>query len=371
MIIKKLLLRNFRNVNELELEFDSQTNVFYGDNAQGKTNIVEAIGFLSMLKSFRNDENQALIAQGKENAVLEAQAEKNGFNQNLRIVIGKTGCKTFLNKQEVKKASDFIGLVNVVTFSPADVGLFKASPRDRREFIDDELSKLSPSYYMATIRFHKILKERNENLKAANIDKNLIEVLTMQYAKANYEMLIKRREMVAQLTELINARYQRLSGQEDKLSIVYLTQLEKCNTTNEIYEMVLANYNDDCYRQSTQIGVNRDDILLQINGKPIANYGSQGQNRLAAVALKLSSTDVVKKLTGEEAIIVLDDVLSELDKVKQRRLLQDLENDNQLFITTAQDGQILEEIADSHIKSFLVKSGTIGGNENGRSIKTS
>lgn len=360
MIVKELKITNFRNIQKLNLDFSPKINLIYGDNAQGKTNIVEALGYLSMLKSFRNDENSTLIKDDEDFAVVESIIEKDNTKQNLKSVITKTSCKNFINKNEIKKVGEFIGTLNVVTFDPTDVNLFKSNPRNRRTLLNDELSKISPSYYMALIQFNKILKERNELLKAESINKTLIEVLTSQYSKVNYELFIKRKNFIEDLSLLINDKYQKLSGENKKITIEYITQLSKISNANDIYEKVMESYKEDCLKFATQIGIHRDDYIVKIDDKPIANYGSQGQNRLAAIALKLSIIDIFEKITGDKAIIVLDDALSELDSIKQKRLLEDFEIENQIFITTVQ-AKLLEEISDTKIKKFLVKNGTIGG----------
>lgn len=360
MIVKDLKITNFRNIKSLKLSFSPKINLIYGDNAQGKTNIVESLGFLSMLKSFRNDENSVLIKDDEDFATIESIIEKDNVKQTLKSIITKTSHKNFINKNEIKKVGDFIGTLNIVTFDPTDVNLFKSNPRNRRTLLNDELSKISPSYYMALVQFNKILKERNELLKNENINKTLIEVLTLQYSKVNYELFVKRKSFIEELGTLINDKYKKLSGEDKKITIEYINQFSQISTPNDIYEKVMESYKDDCIKFATQIGVHRDDYIVKIDGRPIANYGSQGQNRLAAIALKLSIIDIFEKITGDKAVIVLDDALSELDSIKQKRLLEDFEIENQIFITTVH-AKLLEEISDSKIKKFLIKNGTIGG----------
>ena len=267
MIVKDLKITNFRNIKNLNLSFSPKINLIYGENAQGKTNIVEALGFLSMLKSFRNDENHTLIKDDEDFAIVESIIEKENSKQTLKSIITKTSYKNFINKSEIKKVGDFIGTLNIVTFDPTDVNLFKSNPRTRRTLLNDELSKISPSYYMALVQFNKILKERNEILKSQNINKTLVEVLTSQYSKVNYELFIKRKKFIEDLTLLINDKYQKISGDKNEITIEYINQFSEISTANDIYEKVMESYKEDCLKLATQIGIHRDDFIVKINGK--------------------------------------------------------------------------------------------------------
>lgn len=336
MILNYLKVKNFRNIKDLELKF-GRTNIIYGDNAQGKTSLVEAISYLSNLKSFRGDEEATMIKNGEEYFSVDAGIVSNDISHEYRVVVSKGKRKIQEDQKEVKKLQNFIGNIFVVTFSPSDVLIFKEAPRVRREFIDDELIKLSPSYYLAHLNYFNLLKSRNEALKADAIDHNLIDVYTQQIAKYNLEILRKRKTFVAQLSAIVNRKYQELVENPNvKIDILYQTFTDKDDLSeDDVYSILKENLEDDILRRVTQTGIHRDDILITLNDLPLASYGSQGQMRLCSIAIKLALIEIAFLHTGEKAIVVLDDVFSELDNKRQEQLIKYLELENQIFITTA------------------------------------
>ena len=360
MRIEKLNISNFRNIENLELTDLKQINIIHGSNAQGKTSLIEALAFLSIAKSFRNDENNSLINFSSDFAKVEATIKKTYSSFKLAAVINKSGQKLFIDGKETKRLSDFIGNLNVVSFSPADVFLFKETPKKRRDFLDEELSKLSPSYYLAKESFNKQLKERNEALRSHEVDQTLLGVLTVQLAKVNGEIAQKRADFIERLSQKTKDKMKGLFVKEIKVEIEYLNQFSNDYHSESIQKLIEDNYEEDHYRRATQIGIQRDDFVFYLDGNPIAYYGSQGQNRLAAIALKLATIDLIKEKTGEKAVIILDDVLSELDKERQQRLLEILKNENQVFITSTQD-YFLEGVGDEQILKKQIINGRLKG----------
>lgn len=359
MLIKSIKIKDFRNIEDLEIDNFKQTNIIYGLNAQGKTSIIEAISFISTLKSFRGDDNQDLVRWEKEFSVVEIELAKNTYKQKMKVVINKNSQKMFINNKEVKRNCDFIGNLNVITFSPDDVFMFKNSPKIRRDFLDEELSKLSPSYYVARLQQSKLLKERNELLKNNQIDETYLQILTSQLAKANSEIAKKRQDLINSLSNKISNKFKELSKENNLITIQYQNQFDGEYDIKFIEKKIVDNFEEDQKRLSTQIGVHKDDFVVMLNNKPISHYGSQGQNRLAAIALKLAAIEIVKEKSGEEVVVILDDVLSELDDSKKENLLNALQIENQIFITTTERTNYLtiksKDILEKEIKDGKIR----------------
>lgn len=345
MIIESLKLKDYRNIQNIDVNFDDSINIIYGLNGQGKTNLVESIDFLSSLKSFRGDQTESLIKVDSDFSVIEARFKEMSIKHQVRLVLSNKGVKITFNKQELKKNSDFIGIFNVITFSPNDVTLFKDSPKRRREFLDDEISKMSPSYYHLLLDYRKVLKERNELLKQEKFDTLFLEVLTKKIAQLNLEIIKRRVEFVAKLNEILKDKFIEVSKIEKEVRIEYDTFIEEDEITYEtVYQKIKEKYEEDLKYKSTQVGVHRDDLLFKIENKPISIFASQGQMRLCIIATKLSLLDLSYKNTGSRAIVVFDDVLSELDEIRQTQILEKVPKDNQIFITSAQSKEQIQKL---------------------------
>lgn len=345
MILENLKLTDYRNISKLEVDFDDCVNVIYGLNGQGKTNLVESIDFLSSLRSFRNDPTDALIKLNSDFSVIEARFKETNIKYHVRLVLSKNGTKITFNKQELKRNSDFIGIFNVITFSPEDVTIFKDSPKRRREFLDEEISKMSPSYYHLILDYRKVLKERNELLKQEKFDKLFLEVLTKKIAQLNLEIIKRRKDFLESLNKILIDKFKEVSKIDKDVVIEYDTFLgnEDINYEN-ILKKINEKYDEDLKYRSTQVGIHRDDLLFKIDNKPLAIFASQGQARLCIIATKLALLDVSFKNTGSRAIVVFDDVLSELDSIRQEQILTHVPKENQIFITTAQQKEQIKKI---------------------------
>lgn len=345
MIIESLKLKDYRNINNLDVNFDKSINIIYGLNGQGKTNLVESIDFLSSLKSFRGDQTESLIKIDSDFSLVEARFNEMSIKHQVRLVLSNKGVKITFDKQELKKNSDFVGIFNVITFSPNDVTIFKDSPKRRREFLDDEISKMSPSYYYLLLDYRKILKERNELLKQDNFDKLFLEVLTKKIAQLNLEIIKRRYDFIDKLNLILIDKFKEVSKIEKEVSIEYDSFISKEELDYEkVYQKIKDKQDEDLKYKSTQLGIHRDDLLFKIDEKELSIFASQGQMRLCIIATKLSLLDLSYKSTGSRAIVVFDDVLSELDEIRQTQILEKVPKDNQIFITCAQSKEQIKKL---------------------------
>ncbi len=361
MFITQLQITNFRNIHATTLTFNKNLNIFYGDNAQGKTSIVEAIGFLSTMKSFREEEDRILINSENDFFKIKANFINNHIDHQVEVLVDRKDKSIQFDGEKNIPSGEFMGSVNVVTFAPSDVNLFKEAPKQRRDFLDDELSKLSPAYRFNKIKFNQILKERNELLKLEPIDELMLQVVNEQFAKSNYEIMKRRQEFISKLNRYLSFKYQSLSEQsQSELEIEYETFLtnQECSYS-AIYEHLVNTQNDDIKKQSSQSGVHRDDFVMYLNNLDVAKFGSQGQMRLCAIALKLALIEVIKEKNEDDAIIVLDDVLSELDATRQHSLIHYLKTKNQIFLTTAHIREIQPVLKDYECDYWAVKDGLV------------
>lgn len=345
MIIESLKLKDYRNINNLDVNFDKSINIIYGLNGQGKTNLVESIDFLSSLKSFRGDQTESLIKIDSDFSLVEARFNEMSIKHQVGLVLSNKGVKITFDKQELKKNSDFVGIFNVITFSPNDVTIFKDSPKRRREFLDDEISKMSPSYYYLLLDYRKILKERNELLKQDNFDKLFLEVLTKKIAQLNLEIIKRRYDFIDKLNLILIDKFKEVSKIEKEVSIEYDSFISKEELDYEkVYQKIKDKQDEDLKYKSTQLGIHRDDLLFKIDEKELSIFASQGQMRLCIIATKLSLLDLSYKSTGSRAIVVFDDVLSELDEIRQTQILEKVPKDNQIFITCAQSKEQIKKL---------------------------
>lgn len=361
MFIQSLSLTNFRNIAKADLHLTKNLNIFYGNNAQGKTSLVEAVSFLSMLKSFREEDDKILIHYDSDFAKIKATFVTNKILHDVEVVLERRGKNISFDGEKNIASNDFMGSVNVVTFCPSDVALFKESPKLRRDFLDDELSKLSPSYQFHKSKYNQLLKERNEFLKLEEKDAIFFLVISEQFAQINLELMNRRSEFIQKLNTYLPVKYQELSGQEDALlEVEYKTFLEgNIFLYPDVYQKIITNKEEDYKRQASQIGVHRDDFIVYLNNLDVAKFGSQGQMRLCAIALKLALIEVIKEKNDDDAIIVLDDVLSELDATRQQALITYLNKQNQVLLTTAHVEEIKTNLKDYVCQYWLVEDGVI------------
>jgi len=356
MILKSIYLKNFRNYEELEVNFHDYLNVIYGNNGNGKTNLVEAIIYLSNLKSFRGVNDNSLIRINEDNFVIKSLVKYSNENKKLTVTYVDNKKHLFLGVNEIKKSYEFIGNLNAIVFSPSDVTLFLDVPERRRKFIDQELSKLSPAYLFNLNQYKNLLKEKNNLLKENNIDNLLLEILTTKLSSLADYIISKRIEFIKNIQKYSNDIFKTLYSDFDiELDISYKTYK---NNENKSLKYFLEVLEEEKEKQKTLIGPHLDDFRVLLNQNDIATYGSQGQNRLAILSIKLGLLKYINESHYENAIVVLDDVLSELDITKRKNLLSYLGDNNQVFITTANKKDVLDINLDK-IKYIEVRNGTI------------
>ncbi|MCQ3034867.1 MAG: DNA replication/repair protein RecF [Bacilli bacterium] len=353
MIIESLKLRNFRNYKELELSFDPKLNIIVGDNAEGKTNIVEAIHFLSLARSFRTNETADLISKGAQYATIEAKVGDLPIKKNIVAQLSSSGKKIICNNKALRKISDLTDLVNVIVFEPKDALMFNDSPSVRRDFLDINLSKRSHRYLEALITHDKLLKERNKILKFDNPDLNQIEVVTKQMVKASEIIVTERVNYINEINSLITKIIHAIKGEDEKARIEYHPFIEPgLDFSTRAYNAYADKRDEDLKRKMTSIGIHREDFKMIVNNQDVSVYGSQGENRISVIALKLSPYFLIDE-KEKRPIIVLDDVMSELDKTHQERLLGFLRKLGQVFITSTKTNATNASIYE--VKNHIVK----------------
>ena len=332
MIIKSLELANFRNYETLDIHFDKGTNILYGDNAQGKTNILEAIYVSATTKSHKGSKDKEIIHFDKEEAHIRTYLEKEDIEYKVDMHLRKNKSKGIaIDGKKIKKAADLMGLLNIVFFSPEDLAIIKNGPSERRRFADMELCQLDSFYLYNLNHYNKIINQRNKLLKDMYFNPGLKETLNIwdsQLVSYGSKIIERRSIFTGQLCDIINEIHSKLSGGKEKLTVKYEPDVSIENFDEKMKE----NQEKDIKSKMTSIGPHRDDFSFIVNDIDIRKYGSQGQQRTAALSLKLSEIELVKKITKDTPVLLLDDVLSELDSNRQNYLLNSI-GDIQTIIT--------------------------------------
>lgn len=332
MIIRSLELENFRNYPVLSIQFDSGTNILYGDNAQGKTNILEAIYLSATTKSHKGSKDKDIVNFNAEEAHIRTYVIKDELENRVDMHLRKNKTKGIaINGQKIKKAADLLGLLNVVFFSPEDLSIIKNGPSERRRFVDMELCQLDSFYLYNLNNYNKIVNQRNKLLKDLYFNPGLKETLFIwdsQLVSYGSKIIERRAAFVKQLNEIIYDIHVRLSGGKEELKIVYEPDVQLADIEQRLKE----SQERDIKLKQTTVGPHRDDFSFLVGNIDIRKFGSQGQQRTAALSLKLSEIELVKKLTKDTPLLLLDDVLSELDSSRQNYLLNSI-GDIQTIIT--------------------------------------
>ena len=357
MIIEYLELSDFRNYEEVHIDLSPNTNIFFGDNAQGKTNILEAVFLTGTTKSHKGSHDADMISFGKDFGVIRALFNKNGIDYKIGIQLRRDKRKAIsINNSPVKKAADLLGIVNVVLFSPEDLSIIKSGPEKRRRFIDMTLCQVDKEYLFALSGYNKIVNQRNKLLK--NYDKRVdisdtLDIWDDQLINYGCRVIKLREEFINSIKDIINDIHGNLTGNDDILSLDYKKNVK----TEEYKDRLLRNREKDIIYKNTSIGPHRDDIDFKINDIDVKKFGSQGQQRTVALSLKLSEIEIIKKEVDDTPILLLDDVLSELDINRQKYLLETL-GDTQTLITCTG----LDEFVNNRFeinKCFKVTNGSI------------
>ena len=337
MIVKSLKLKNFRNYDLLSLEFDDSTNIFYGDNAQGKTNILESVYLAATTKSHRGTKDRDMIQFEKDEAHIEIVVEKKHVPFRIDMHLKKNNPKGIaINKVPIKRASELFGIINVVFFSPEDLNIIKNGPAERRRFIDLELSQLDKVYLSDLSNYNRIINQRNKLLKDIYERDDLFQTLDIwdaQLVKYGNRIIERRKLFIEQINKIISSIHSKLTGDKEKLQIFY-----ESGTGQTDFETALRrNRERDMKFKSTSAGPHRDDICFMADDIDIRKFGSQGQQRTTALSLKLSEIELVKNTIKDTPILLLDDVLSELDKHRQNYLLDSIRDIQTLITCTGLD----------------------------------
>ena len=332
MNVKSLTLKNFRNHKYLSYEFQPGINTIIGPNGIGKTNIVEAIYYLSIVRSFRTNEESNLILNGSEMAEIASTISEGKIIKKVKVGIQEENRQILLNSKPASK-SELAKSINVILFEPKDVLLFRGSPKERRHFLDLNISKKSHVYFESASRYEKLLKQRNNLLKQQEIDEILLETTTDLLIKTAAIIVSYRQLYVKDINDILNKIARALTGEESKIEIKYLPFVKfDENFESSAKKAFKSALESDLKKKATSIGTHREDFTVSLNGRDIAMFGSQGENRLVALALKLSPYFLIED-KDKRPIVVLDDVMSELDKTHQDRLIKFLEKMEQVFIT--------------------------------------
>ena len=332
MIIKSIELADYRNYEELTMEFDKGTTILFGDNAQGKTNILEAVYLAATTKSHKGSKDKEIIRFGMEEAHIRTYVEKEDVETRVDMHLRKAGSKGIaIDGQKIKRAADLLGLCNVVFFSPEDLGIIKNGPSERRRFVDMELCQLDNVYLYNLNNYNKIINQRNKLLKDMYMSPGLKETLyvwDMQLVAYGSKIIERRKLFISQLNDIIYEIHKKLSGGKEELVIKY----EPDTSIEDFENKLFMNMDRDMKLKMTSVGPHRDDFSFMINDVDARKYGSQGQQRTAALSLKMAEIELVKKITNDTPVLLLDDVLSELDSSRQQLLLSVM-GDIQTIIT--------------------------------------
>lgn len=337
MYIESLELKNYRNYQELKLNLDKGTNIFYGDNAQGKTNILEAAYICGTTKSHRGSKDKEIISFDEEESHIRMKLNKDSISYKIDMHLRKNKSKGIaINGIPIKKARELFGIINIVFFSPEDLNIIKNGPGERRRFMDLELCQLDQLYLTDLAGYNHIINQRNRLLKDMYMNSSLgstLDIWDMQLASYGKKIISKRKDFVRELNEIIREIHSNLTGKDEKIEVIY-----EPSVGEDDFEGTLARNRDrDQKMKMTSSGPHRDDLCFMVNGIDIRKYGSQGQQRTAALSLKLSEIYLVKQKINDTPVLLLDDVLSELDSNRQTYLLDSIHDIQTLITCTGLD----------------------------------
>ena len=345
MWINNIKLTNFRNYNNEEIKLNKNINIFFGENAQGKTNIIESIYMCSIGKSFRTNKEKELIKFEKEKAEIEIKFNKKDREGKIKVEIGDKK-NIYLNGIKLKKLSELLGNINIVIFTPDDINILKGGPQNRRKFLDVMISQLRPNYMHLLTLYMKTLEQRNnylKQIKLENKDENLLEIWDEKLIEYGIKIYEYRKEYIEKIKNKIEKIHEDITQGKEKIEIKYFSD---ASTRQNFLNELKSRRKLDIIKGFTTKGIHRDDFMIYINGKEVDVYGSQGQNRTTILSLKLSELQVIYDDIGEYPILLLDDFMSELDNKRIKNFLDNI-NNIQVIITCT------EKIKLENLKYFL------------------
>lgn len=355
MILEKLSVANFRNLKEGTIEFDKGVNIICGENAQGKTNILEAVYMCATGRSHRTGTDKETIAFTENQAHLKINVDNKGYKDRIDVHLKKEKKGIAVNSVAIKSFSQMYGIIYAVIFSPEDLNIVKNGPSEARKFIDAEICQVKPVYYDNLKKYYKTLKQRNTLLKNIQTDRKLESTLFVWDEKlAEYgKYIIKtRKDFIKKLSDISSGIHKEISGGKENLSIQY----KPSSSEENLSEMLKQSRERDIMLKSTNYGPHKDNILFFINGSDTRKYGSQGQQRCTALSLKISELKLIEDYKGKRPLLLLDDVLSELDGKRQEYLIKHIES-GQTIITCTGVEDVLSNIKGTKI--YTVKDGVV------------
>lgn len=346
MYLEKINIQNFRNIKKANIEFSPYTNIIYGNNGEGKTSIVEALGFLGLCKSFKNTQDKNLINFDDKYFYIKGNIKLDNLSDmELETSYDGESKKKKRNSVEILKVKDYIGYLRLVIFSIEDLNLVKGAPQYKRSFLDQTLSQINYQFLEYSINYKKLITIKNALLKNENIDRLYLSTINFELEKNMYYIQTLRKDFIDFINNNINNLYSALSGTEDILHISYKTNINNETKLDNYFEV-------EKKRQNSLFGTHRDDFVVKLNGKSIEDFGSQGQQRLAIICLKIMQLQYLKEKGKYTPILLLDDVFSEIDKEKMITTLNYISNENyQVIITTTEK---LEEFEKNNLNIKLL-----------------
>ena len=363
MIIESVDLQNYRNYEFLNMTFDNKINIIYGDNAQGKTNILESLYVCATSKSHRGSKDKDIIRFGNDEAHIKVMVKKHGMNYRLDMHLKKNKTKGIaVNGIPIRRAVELFGIINIIIFSPEDMNIIKNGPSERRLFMDMELSQLDKIYLSNLVNYNKVVVQRNKLLKQLQFsgDSGLVDMLDvwdMQLVRYGSEIIKRRMDFIDNINSIIRPVHSKLSGNKEILNLRYIP----CTTTDNFKDEVIRSRERDIKFKMTNVGPHKDDVAFFINDKDVRKYGSQGQQRTCALSLKLAEIELVKKVINDTPVLLLDDVLSELDANRQNFLLDSIGDIQTIITCTGLDEFVNNRFSINRI--FKVVNGVVS-NEN-------
>ena len=355
MWIKKIELKNFRNYKNQKLELNKNVNVLYGENAQGKTNIIESIFLCSMGKSFRAKKDKEMIKLDEDSCSVEVEYEKSDREGKIKIEIGNKK-NIFVNDIKIKRLSELLGKINIVIFTPDDIEIIKGGPDQRRKFLDIMISQLKPNYIHILSLYQKTIEQRNnylKQIKEEQKDENLLEIWDEKLAEYAIKICEYRKEFIEKLKPKMEKLHKEITNNKEEIKIEYVTE---CLDKKIYLDLLKERRKLDILKGFTTKGVHRDDFVIYINGRQLNVYGSQGQQRTSILTLKLAELNLIYDEIGEYPILLLDDFMSELDKSRRESLVQHIK-ETQVIITCT-DKLALEnfEYLEYNVKEGKIKN---------------
>lgn len=360
MFLRKIELKNFRNYENLKLEFNKNINIFIGDNAQGKTNILESIYVLAVTKSHRTSKDLYLLKENSLFTKIIGEVEED-TKKKYEVLINKEGKRVSINDNPLKKVSNYLSNINAIMFCPDDLEIIKGSPLNRRSFFNVEISVFNNEYVRYLSDYNKLLKTRNEYLKENDkFNKEYFDILTDKLIDLNIKIYLERKKFIEKINKYIVDIYKNISG-KDSIKVYYdsfIDDEDEYNLKRQLQDKFDRLINNELFNKITLLGIHKDDFSIYIDNVKINNYGSQGQHRLAILCLKLAEIEIYRKEYNKKPILLLDDIFSELDKNKKENIINYIENDLQVFITSTDLDNIDKKIVENS-DIFIVKKGNV------------